>query len=165
MVIGVVTIEVDTAAEADHRRFAEFFAAVEPRLRRALVAAYGPDAGREAAAEALAWAWEHRDRLESLEAPVPYLYRVAQTRSRRRRTARVFTERVVSSDPWIEPALPSALHRLSERQRVAVVLVHGYGWTSGEVAELLGMSPSTVRTHVRRGLEQLHAILKGETHD
>jgi len=32
---------------------------VEPRLRRALVAAYGSDRGREAAAEALAYAWEH----------------------------------------------------------------------------------------------------------
>lgn len=142
--------------------FAAFFAAVEPRLRRALVAAYGSDAGRDATAEALAWAWEHRERLRDLEAPVAYLYRVGKSRSRRRRGPHVFAERVTWAEPWVEPALAGALSRLSERQRVAVVLVHAYGWTSGEVAELLGVSPSSVKTHVRRGLERLHAVLEGE---
>jgi DNA-directed RNA polymerase specialized sigma24 family protein len=43
--------------------FPAFFAETEPRLRRALVAAYGPQRGREAAAEALAYAWQHWDRV------------------------------------------------------------------------------------------------------
>lgn len=157
-----MTTDVDTAAEADRRHFAAFFAEVEPRLRRALIAAYGSDAGREAAAEALAWAWEHRDRLDKLESPVAYLYRVARSRSRRRAKVRLFPEPVVWADPWVEPALAGALGRLNERQRVAVVLVHAYGWTSVEVGQLLGVSPSTVRTHVQRGLEALGAALKGE---
>jgi DNA-directed RNA polymerase specialized sigma24 family protein len=158
-----VTINIDTATEVDRRLFAEFFAAVEPRLRRALTAAYGTDAGREATAEALGWAWEHRDHLADLEAPVGYLYRVAQSRSRRRKIP-VFTERTVWAEPWVEPALAGALNRLSERQRVAVVLVHGYQWTNAEVAEVLGVSPSTVKNHVRRGLERLHAALEGDHH-
>jgi hypothetical protein len=44
----------------DPNGFAAFFAETEPRLRRAFVAAYGPERGREAAAEALAYAWQHR---------------------------------------------------------------------------------------------------------
>ncbi len=41
--------------------FEAFVRDAEPRLRRALVAAYGPEQGRDAAAEALAYAWEHWD--------------------------------------------------------------------------------------------------------
>jgi RNA polymerase sigma factor (sigma-70 family) len=47
------------------------------------------------------------------------------------------------------------LQRLSERQRVCVVLVHGYGWTHQEVADLLGISPSSVQNHAQRGLARL----------
>jgi DNA-directed RNA polymerase specialized sigma24 family protein len=39
--------------------FSQFVTEVEPRLRRALVALRGAEAGRDATAEALAWAWEH----------------------------------------------------------------------------------------------------------
>ena len=38
----------------------------EPSLRRALVARYGLDRGREATADALAWGFEHWDRLADL---------------------------------------------------------------------------------------------------
>jgi DNA-directed RNA polymerase specialized sigma24 family protein len=157
-----VTIDIETATEA-RRLFAEFFAAVEPRLRRALVAAYGTDTGHEATADALAWAWEHRERLADVQEPVAYLYRVAQSRSRRRKIP-VLTERTVWSEPWIEPALAGALNRLSERQRVAVVLVHAYAWTHAEVAELLGVAPTTVQNHVHRGLLRLQAVLEGDHH-
>jgi len=50
------------------------------RLRAALVAAYGPDVGADAAAEALAYGFEHWDELESMSNPAGYLYRVGQTR-------------------------------------------------------------------------------------
>jgi DNA-directed RNA polymerase specialized sigma24 family protein len=43
--------------------FDEFVETADPRLRRALVAAYGTSVGREAALDALSWAWEHWDRL------------------------------------------------------------------------------------------------------
>ena len=53
--------------------FESFVATVEPPLRRALVATYGFDLGREAAANALGWAWEHWERLVIVEnlSPVP----------------------------------------------------------------------------------------------
>jgi RNA polymerase sigma factor (sigma-70 family) len=64
--------------------------------------------------------------------------------------------------PWIEPGLPKALGALSEHQRVAVVLAHGFGWTHREVAELLGVSTSTVQNHVERGLKKLRGTLEVE---
>jgi DNA-directed RNA polymerase specialized sigma24 family protein len=153
---------VDTEKrDRDREVFAEFFTAVEPRLRRALVAAYGTDAGLEATAVAMAWAWEHRDRLPAIREPVGYLFRVAQSRSRRRKVPHV-TERPTWSEPWIEPALTGALARLSERQRIAVVLIHSFSWTHAEVGSLLGIAPTTVQNHATRGLRRLHAALEGD---
>ena len=53
-----------------------------PRLRTALIAAYGPDAGADAAAEAMAYGWEHWTRLAEMENPAGYLFRVGQSAAR-----------------------------------------------------------------------------------
>jgi DNA-directed RNA polymerase specialized sigma24 family protein len=139
--------------------FAAFFAAHEPRVRRALVATYGPERGREAAAEAFAWAWEHPDRLAAIERPVGYLYRVGQSKSRPRRQ-RFLHQPPVWTDVLVEPELAAGLARLSERQRVIVVLVHGFDWTLSEVGDLLELNVSTVKTHLERGLSKLRSQLK-----
>ena len=60
--------------------FERFLAEVAPRLRRALVATYGAQVGREATVDALAYAWEHRERLRTWSNPTAYLYRVGHER-------------------------------------------------------------------------------------
>ncbi|MGE3587193.1 MAG: hypothetical protein AB7L17_05685, partial [Ilumatobacteraceae bacterium] len=40
---------------------------IERTVRRALVARNGLHAGGDAAAEAMAWAWQHRERLASID--------------------------------------------------------------------------------------------------
>jgi len=139
--------------------FDGFFAAAEPSLRRALVARYGFDRGREATAEALAWGFEHWDRLQDMENPTGYLYRVGCTKARARRRRVLFEAPPAPGEPDVEPELAAALTRLSANQRSAVVLVKGYGWELHEVAELTGSSISTVNTHVRRGLAKLRIEL------
>lgn len=139
--------------------FEEFVRSVEPPLRRALTAAFGPDRGRDATAAALAWAWEHRDRLADLDSPVAYLYRVGQSRARRRKFG-LLSRRSQWHEPWIEPELAGALAELTERQRIAVVLVHGYEWTFAEVADLLGVSVPTVQKHLERALKRLRFRLE-----
>src|SRR5262249_29906409 len=96
--------------------------------------------------------------VRTLDSPVRYLYRVGVSRTRPRR-ARFLPARPEPSaaDMCPDPDLARALERLSRRQRVAVVLVHAYGWKLHEVGALLRMSPSTVATHVERGLAQLRA--------
>jgi RNA polymerase sigma-70 factor (ECF subfamily) len=143
----------------DRASFTAFVAEVEPRLRRALVAAYGADRGREAVAEALAWAWEHRTELGRMDNPAGYLYRVGQSRTRPRKEPPRF-EAPPGAEPWVEPSLLPALAELTERQRVAVVLVHGFGWTHREVGELTGVAVTSVQNHVERGLEKLRAALE-----
>ena len=88
--------------------FSAFFALAEPRLRRAFVAAYGGERGREAAAEALAWAWEHWSEVEAMDNPIGYLYRVGRSRTRGRRHRVVFV-RADGAEPWVEPRLGEAL--------------------------------------------------------
>jgi DNA-directed RNA polymerase specialized sigma24 family protein len=140
---GIVAVGSETASAT----FTEFFREVEPRLRRALIAAVGIEAGRDAAAEELAYGWEHRDRIGSMQNPAGYLYRVGRSRARRRTAARpgVFLPARVADEPWCEPGLRAALEGLSERQRVAVMLVHGFGYTTGEAGDLLGLRGGTVQ--------------------
>ena len=139
--------------------FEDFFAHAEPRLRRALVATSGPDRGRDAAAAALAYGWTHWQRVAAMEFPIPYLFRVGQSATRQRRR-RILYEPVAGVDPWIEPRLREALDALSARQRTAVVLVHAFDWSTGDVASLMGTRASTVQTHLQRGLVRLREILE-----
>jgi DNA-directed RNA polymerase specialized sigma24 family protein len=134
----------------------------EPRLRKAFVAAYGPERGREATAEALAYGWEHWERLRGTDNVTGYLYRVGQSRTRRRKQALLFA-RTEPAEPWYEPALVPALSMLTESQRTAVVLVYGFGWTMAEVAELTGIKVTSIQNHLDRGLKKLRAALKVTT--
>ena len=144
-------------------RFTRFAREAEPRLRIALAAAVGQELGSDATAEALAYGWEHWERVEEMENPVGYLYRVGRSRVPRRRRLRL-PPVPVSHIPEVEPGLPAALSKLTDRQRVVVVLVHGFSWKPTEVADLLGVDTPTVATHLRRGLEKLRRSLKVTTH-
>jgi RNA polymerase sigma-70 factor (ECF subfamily) len=140
-----------------------FVKETEPRLRHALVASLGQERGCEATAEALAYAFEHWDRIESMDNPAGYLYRVGRSRALHDRFYPRFQPVPEESVNNVEPGLPAALRRLSEKQRVAVVMVHAYGWSREETASLLGLSKSTVDTHLQRGLSKLRRAL-GVTH-
>lgn len=144
-------------------RFEEFVDDVEPRLRAALVSLYGPEEGRDATAEALAYAWEHWARVMTMANPAGYLFRVGQSRSRRRREPPVHAA-PESTDHVFEPGLEDALRKLSEHQRVAVVLVHGLGYSVADVADLLEIQPTTVRNHLERGLRRLRRSLGADDH-
>ncbi len=130
MLSRVVEVMVETTRK---EAFSVFVIDAEPRLRRALCAMRGPAAGRDAVAEALAWAWEHWDRVQAMENPVGYLYRVGVSRTRIRRLEAVSVPEPVSTGTGhasvFEPGLGPALARLTERQRTVVVLVHGCGWS------------------------------------
>ena len=137
--------------------------AVEPDLRRALAGHVREDGIEDAVAEALAYAWENRDRVLDMKNPTGYLYRVAQSRSRRHREGLLVWpgERDM---PDIEPGLPDALAALSPPQASAVWLVHGCGWTYPMAAEALGVSASTIGTHRSRGLDRLRQELGVTAH-
>jgi DNA-directed RNA polymerase specialized sigma24 family protein len=139
--------------------FEEFVADARIRLARAFTAAYGPDRGQDALAEAMAYAWTHFDELQAMGNPVGYLFRVGQSRTRPRKRVALFPAPQDRGLPDVEPGLADALTSLTEHQRVCVVLVHAYEWTHQEVADLLGISRSTVQNHLERALARLRAVI------
>lgn len=139
--------------------FTAFVKETEPRLRHGLVAAVGQERGLEATAVALAYAFEHWERIENMENPAGYLYRVGRSRVPIERIRPNFAPVPVEQMPNVEPGLPAALRRLSEKQRVAVVMIYAYGWSREETASLMGLSISTVDTHLQRGLSKLRRLL------
>jgi DNA-directed RNA polymerase specialized sigma24 family protein len=148
------------ASRPTEGEFLEFARAVEPPLRAALVARFGPQHGREAAAETLSWAWEHWERLDGVENRAGYVYRVGARRAARRRWFRGMPAEAPQAEwPWVEPGLPRALAALTTAQRQAIVLVEGYGLSYTETARLLGVSRGTVQTHVQRALARLRSDL------
>ena len=151
--------------EPTEQGFEDFVESVGPRLRHAFVARYGPDVGSEATSEALAYAWENWKRVTTLKNPAGWVYRAGQSRSRR--FFRKPTQLPVpqgSHNPTVEPELPKCLARLSDKQRTAVMLVHAFGYTVRETADLLGVSPSTVQRNAARALANLREGLGVSTH-
>lgn len=134
-------------------------------LRQALVARFGVDIGTEVASEALAYAWQHWERVQELDNPVGYLYRVGVSAARRhhrwRRPVSLPTE---SAGPADAPDndLGPALARLTRQQRVCVILVHVHDWSYERTAEATGLSLSAVGNHLRRGLRRLRTELEND---
>ncbi len=145
-----------TAADIQTEAFTQFASRVAPRLTNALVSLLGLEDGQDAAWDALTHAWENWEKVSTTDNPVGYLYVVGRNGARRSRKHRVvFPDPPVDRTPWVEPGLSSALVDLPTRQRQAVMLVHGYGWSLSEVATVLGVQKSTVQKHVERGVSRL----------
>ena len=148
-------VGIETSEEFDR-----FVTRCGPDLRRVLVARYGIEIGIEAASDALAYAWERWERVSAMENPMGYLVRVGQSAARRyRRRPVLMPDRRPDVESTFDPRLPRALEHLSPRQRSAVVMVCVHDWTYPAAAAALGVSESTLRNHVRRGLESLRREL------
>ncbi len=145
--------------------FDSFLEKSGPPLRAALVAAYGHQVGNDAVAAAVAYGWEHWGRLQEMDNPAGYLYRVGQTAAKKAFRPQPFLPVPPPQEmPEFEPRLLPALEALSEGQRVAVLLVHAMGHTQAAAAEILEVSESTIRTHLQRGLKRLRQTLEVEPH-
>ncbi len=123
-----------------------------------------PAAAEEVAAEALARAYAQRGRVSVLPQRDGWVLRVA---------ANLAIDRVRRHPPQLLPpevldveetlslrmALTAALGALPRRQRQAVTLRYLGELSEREVAQALGISPGSVKTHVHRGLASLRARL------
>ena len=154
--VGIVT-------RPDRQSYEEFVRLAEPRLVRALVPVLGVDDAADAAAEAVAYAWEHWERINAMENPIGFVYRVAQSRSRKRREGLLPDPGAVGL-PDIEPGLVPALRKLPETQRTAVWLIHACDWSYAEAADAMGVSVTAVGTHVSRALTRLRQDLEVKGH-
>jgi DNA-directed RNA polymerase specialized sigma24 family protein len=157
----MIDMSSPSAIEAE---FSTFVTTRAVRLRRVLCAHYGVDTGGDLHGEALAYAWQHWERVRTMANPVGYLYRVAQSAGRPQRrwnTRHSFPAtmpEVIHTDS--DPTLFASLGSLSEAQRISVLMVHGHGWSYAEVADVLGVSVTAVTNHVHRGVTKLRTELE-----
>lgn len=163
-----VVVEATTVAvQSRVIDFGSFVALDGQRLRRGLIARYGAELGSEVCDDALEYGFRHWARIGRMENPAGYLYRAAQSRARRRIARR--RPRLLPSEPTeysdaleLDVDLEKALLRLRPLQRSCVVLVHVYDWSYEEVAEMLGISHTSVRNHLHRALRKLRSLLGDE---
>jgi RNA polymerase sigma-70 factor (ECF subfamily) len=160
--------------------FEEWYRAAHPRVLAALVAYCGDySAASEATDEAFVRAFSRWARVGAMASPAGWTFVVARNVLRRgiARSARNLvawshqssdgSPVAVDESARVEAALEvsRALGLLTRRQRDVVVLYHGFDLTQDCVAELLGISRSTVATTLldaRRALG-LRLEQKGET--
>lgn len=157
--VGSSEVKAQTSAKVS---FDDWAQAAGPGLRRAFVARYGIEVGPDLHAEAVAYAWEHWDRLEVMENRIGYLFRVGQSAARRHpliRSAPVLPPEPGATAYGPEPGLDVALRSITDDQRVAVVLVHGYGYSYADAASILDVPVSTLRNHVHRGMTRLRELI------
>lgn len=151
----------------DRESFEALFRAEYPRLVRELRLILRDWAvAEEVASEAFVACWRSWPQVATYDRPGAWVRRVALRqagRSRWRRGRRAAAEAAhpapADRDPTLDLDLLDALGRLTEPQRVAVVLHHLGGWSAAEVGEVLGCAEATVRSHLLRGRQRLAAVL------
>jgi RNA polymerase sigma factor (sigma-70 family) len=158
-----------TAVDGDpmHRLFLENYGAM---VR--LAAMLGGRGGAEDAVQEAFLAVDAKAASIPPEALVPYLRRavINATRSSARRSRALKRQVIPLRDypPETEDGVlgdeqhrrvMAALDTLSSRQRQCLVLRYYAGLTDSEIAEQFGVAPGSVKTHLRRGLDALHAKL------
>ncbi len=134
--------------------FTRFFAEVSPGLYSGLcLLARNRHEAEEITQEALAIVLERWDRVSLMDDPKAYLYRVAMNvfRKRRRRAALSLRSFIPTRQDDEIAAIEDRdeviriLGTPAPRQRAAIVLTEGLGFTSEEAADLLRVRASTVR--------------------
>jgi RNA polymerase sigma factor (sigma-70 family) len=127
---------------------------------------------QDAVQETLVRAWRSQDSLFRADSPSRWLTRVCVNHCISRRhylrsrgwPPLDLSERQGSSrDPGSSAQaidMDRAYRQLSLKQRAAVTLTYGYGYSVDECAALMSCRPGTVRTHVARGLATLRKELR-----
>jgi RNA polymerase sigma factor (sigma-70 family) len=134
----------------------EFFEAERTRLFQALIVITGSRAEAEdISQEAFLRVWERWQHVRTLEQPAGYLHRIAMNAFRDRyRRSRLSLARAFRPIPDATDTLAAVearsvttqvLARLAPRQRAALVLTEGLGYTAEEAGTFLGIKGSSVR--------------------
>jgi DNA-directed RNA polymerase specialized sigma24 family protein len=138
-----------------------FFEEEAKRIWRALVAYTGDrEVASDAMAEAFAQALARGGELRSPERWVwRAAFRIAAGELKRRSRVGPMIE---SAYDMLDPPLDliAALATLSPRQRAALILRHYAGYSTREIAEILGSSAATVRVHLSQGRRRLRRAME-----
>lgn len=147
--------------------FDGWYRAEHPRVLGLLTVVAGDaDLAREVAAEAFVRALERWDRVEAMDSPAAWTYRVGVNLLRRRLRRVAFEGRLRPEDeapappPAIESELWDAVRALPVRQRTAVALRYLCDLPQGEIAAVMGVSAGTVSATLTAARRRLAAELR-----
>ena len=140
-----------------------------PRLYAALrLIARSADDAADAVSDAYTKAFEQWDRVQEMENPTGWAFKVALHADRRRGRRRA-TERRVIAEVSTRPIAPTAdaalseldawVSTLPERMAQVVVLRHVGDLTEPAIAEVLGISRGTVSSTLRDAYTRLSAVI------
>jgi RNA polymerase sigma-70 factor (ECF subfamily) len=143
-----------------------------PRLVRSLGAGFGAEAAADAVQEAFIAADRRWGQISRYEDPVGWARRVAVNRlltarrTMRRRAEILATVRPVAPEDLSAELLDlqRAISSLPPKMRAAVCLHHLGGLTVDEVAEVLSVTPGTVKSNLHDARARLRARLEVEPH-
>ncbi|MDT7781995.1 MAG: hypothetical protein QOF58_414 [Pseudonocardiales bacterium] len=147
--------------------FAEFFRTCLPMVTRTLTALNGDTrVVDDIAQDALVIARRRWHDIHSYDKPEAWVLKVAIRLMRRWQQRHQLETPLVAVVDVVEQvheveAVHTALRSLSPRHREAVALHHLLGYPVSEIASVLLVSESTVRTHLTRGRAELRRILGG----
>ncbi|WP_434439187.1 RNA polymerase sigma factor [Lentzea sp. E54] len=151
------------------RGFAEFFRACLPVVTRTLTALTGDTrAVEDIAQDALVIAQHRWNDIHAYDKPEAWVLKVAirlmrrwQQRHQHETPLVAVQVHEVAEQVHEVEAVHSALRELSPRHREVVALHHLLGYSVSEIAAVLVVGESTVRTHLTRGRAELRRILGG----
>lgn len=147
--------------------FEEFYREQRAPIGRALAITLGDtQLASEAVDEAMARAYQRWSRVQALDNPGGWVYRVGLnwSRSTLRRTLRPAPAWVTGADAVVDgggldPTIDRALAQLSIEQRAVVVCRLLIGYSEAQTATALGVRPGTVKSRLARATARLQSLL------
>ncbi len=143
-----------------------------PAYRSAYLIVHDSAAAEDIAQEAFLSALRALDRFDRRRPFGPWLHRIVVNRAIDWSRARAFRQEV---DAPADDAAPTGVHEhgdtedvvgalgaLPPDQRAVIVMRYVLGYTPGEIAKLLELRRGTVNSRLRRGLDRLAEMLRGE---
>lgn len=167
-------VEFVTISPADVREilpFEEFYREQRAPIGRALALTLrDTQLASEAVDEAMARAYQRWNRVQALDNPGGWVYRVGLNWSRSiiRRAVRPAPVWVTTTDNVtdnvtdggvLDPAIDRALAQLSIEQRAVVVCRLLIGYSEAQTAAALGLRPGTVKSRLARASSRLQSLL------
>ncbi len=150
-----------------------FRACFAPVARTVFLIVHDRTLAEDVTQEALYRMLKHWRTVSTYERPESWVRRVAiriAVREVQRSSARSTKERLAVVPDVLDPALPDpdvarAVAALAPMQRAAVVLFYWEDRPVAEIAEVLGVSESTVKQHLHRARHRLAELLGEEVTD
>lgn len=153
------------AAAGDKAAFATLVEKHERPLRAFLARTAGAELADDIAQEAFVKAWRAAAQYDGRARYSTWLTRIAwrcRLDELRKSRPRDFVAEPPAQELGERMAVDDMLARLSERERAALVLCDGHGWTHAEAAELLAMPLGTLKSTVARAKEKCRAMWSGD---